>query len=212
MKNFIPLLIVSALVLHHASHANTSAGALHNDPNLCAYGYNPNCQPQYQHPPADFSTPPLLANASNYAIAFSPQTGAVGVSAFAYKQSQTHWQLSSGHEDYALASCISKVLDKDLGRQVSLSKAQSFVRRHGRKTDCKVVHKNDNLKDNFVAIMRGKALSDGLYQLFWVARPSNNMFPFRDEDTDIQALIRNCQAVATDCVRIGAFGHTTEMY
>lgn len=209
MKKFIPLLMMSAFC--HIGYANAPAGALHNDPNLCNYGYNPNCQPQHQSPPADFGTPPLLANTSNYAIAFSPKTGAVGVSAFAYKQSQTHWQLSSGHEYYAHASCISKALGKDLGKQVSLSKAQSFIRRYGKKTDCKVVHKNDNLKDNLVAIMRGKALSDGLYQLFWVTRPSN-AYLFEDAHPDIQMLIRECQAVASDCVRIGGFGHTTEMH
>lgn len=45
------LFLITGITISQISIANTpSAGALHQDPSLCSYGYNSNCYPSYQSP------------------------------------------------------------------------------------------------------------------------------------------------------------------
>lgn len=171
-------------------------------------------QGQYgQHPvyqePVDLTPPPALMDKAEVAVAFSPSTGSVGVMSFAWKDSQTHYHFMAGQDTLAKASCIARTQNKNLGK-VNLNDADRFIRRHGKKSDCAVVLKNDPFDTNLVALLVGK-LPNGKYQLFTATRPSNRQL-FSQEQPEFIHLMKKCQAVATSCQIVGQFGDKTELY
>ena len=97
-------------------------------------GHGGYTQPHPQEP-IDLTPPPLLMNQGEFAVALSPSTGAVGASSFAWKDTKTHYQLMTGHDTFALASCIAKTRGESVS-SFTLEKAEKFVKKHGKKSDC----------------------------------------------------------------------------
>lgn len=171
-------------------------------------GYGGYVQPHRQEP-IDLTPPPILMNQGTFAVALSPSTGAVGASSFAWKDSKTHYRLMAGHDSYALASCIAKTQGQPIS-SISLEKAEKFIKKHRKKSDCRVVKQSSPTNESLVAILRGK-LPNGQYQLFMATRP-NNDYLFSQAQPEFKSLLANCQASASDCQIIGQFGDKTEMY
>ncbi len=89
-------------------------------------------QAQILYEPIDFTPAPTLLDQGEFAVALSSSTGAVGVSSFAWKDTQTHHRLMVGHDTFALASCISKTRGEPIS-SFTLEKAEKFVKKYGKK-------------------------------------------------------------------------------
>ncbi|MDO4895873.1 MAG: hypothetical protein Q3971_00815 [Moraxella sp.] len=172
-------------------------------------GYYQAQQHPYHQKPIDLSTPSILMDKGKFAVAYSPSTGTVGASSFAWRDSQTHYRLAVGHETFALASCIAKTKGEPLS-SISLEKAEKYVKKHGKKSDCQLTKQSDDVQESLVAILKGK-LPNGKYQLFMTTRP-NNTYLFSQEQLEFKNLMANCQAKSVQCEIIGQFGDKTELY
>lgn len=224
MKNFL-VIFVALLGISSLKNAHANAGCYcqtgmlsgglcyvpqgqHNSMRPIGYAICPE-QPRPRQEPIDLTPPPILMNQGTFAVALSPSTGAVGASSFAWRDSKTHYHLMAGHGTFALASCIAKTQGQPIS-SISLEKAEKFVKKHRKKSDCQVIKQSSLTEESLVAILRGK-LPNGQYQLFMATRPSND-YLFSQQQPEFQSLLATCQASASDCQIVGQFGDKTEMY
>ena len=153
-----------------------------------------------------------LAGQSDIAVAFSPSTGAVGVSAVSWAQLQPNVHANpmlASTKEFALASCIDKALNLKLGG-FTHKEMDKTLRKYGKKSDCKIVKEGERLEENLIAVIRGR-LADGTYTLYWLARGDNGT-PFSQQQPEFKSLLKKCRSEAQSCDVIGQFGYRTELY
>lgn len=150
----------------------------------------------------------ILQGNSDFAVAFSPSTGAVGVAAYSWADANTNTTMIAGLEDFALASCIDKTNALNT-QSYNLTIADKIIRKHGKKSDCQVVKKSDTLGESLIAILRGQK-SNGQYALYWTTRKDSRDL-FSQQQPEFQQLLAKCQAEASQCEIIGQYGDKTEL-
>lgn len=151
--------------------------------------------------------PSIVHGQSDFALALSPSTGAVGIASYSWADVQHNQTMMAGIEDFALASCINKT--QNLGTKSYNSKiADKIIRKYGKKSDCRVV-KNSNTHENLIAVLRGQN-NDGQYALFWKTRENNSRL-FSQQQPEFKQLLAQCQSQAKNCEIIGQYGDKTEL-
>ena len=153
-----------------------------------------------------------MAGQSDIAVAFSPSTGAVGVSAVSWAQLQPNVHANpmlASTKEFALASCIDKAFNLKLGG-FTYKEMDKTLRKYGKKSDCKIVKEGERLEENLIAVIRGR-LADGTYTLYWLARGDNST-PFSQQQPEFKSLLKKCRSEAQSCDVIGQFGYRTEWY
>ncbi|WP_410472201.1 hypothetical protein ACGTJS_11720 [Faucicola mancuniensis] len=161
-------------------------------------GYTPSPEPD----------PTVLRGQSDIAVALSPSTGVVGVASYSWDDASFNQSMTWGMEDFALASCLDKTNHLNT-QSYNHDVVRKIIKKYGKKSDCQVVKKTENLGENLIAILRGQK-SNGQYAVYWTTR-EDKYHLFSQQQPEFKQLLAKCQAEATNCEIIGQYGDTTEI-